>query len=221
MQDDLSKYRSSGEGKRVKRFLLGCLIAVCLTGMLLGFPGQSAEAAETLRNKIVYLLMDNSGSMWNKKTTSLRTSRWNSAIYALESFASLLNTDDALAVNSINRHSAKDKIQYKEQKLTASNLKTLLKMSEGKDNELQGATPFKGVKDLYGDLRGAYQNKTISADTELWFVVVTDGEFDNGETGKNREVVSREEVYQFFDFCAKFVGLLIGLLILRMLYCAQ
>ena len=31
----------------------------------------------------------------------------------------------------------------------------------------------------------------------------------------------KKEVYQFFDFCAKFVGLLIGLLILRMLYCAQ
>ena len=30
-----------------------------------------------------------------------------------------------------------------------------------------------------------------------------------------------KEVYQIFASCAKFVGLLIGLLILRMLYCAQ
>lgn len=154
-----------------------------------------AAADSSYTQKVVYLLIDNSGSMtWNVngQKKGMNVSRWNSAIYALESFVSLLNENDKIVVRSVGETGKT--ISFSANALTQEVLNKFLQLCQD-DKEPGSGTYFKSVKELYGEM-AANENKASSAEQELWFVIMTDGQFTEYTNGHDASL-RPDEIYDY------------------------
>lgn len=171
------------------------LLALCFSVMLLLgslYIDALAASESSYTQKVVYLLIDNSGSMRRDaagQENGMNASRWNSAVYALESFASLLSENDKLIVRSVGE-SGKT-IDFSAAELSQSNLDRFLKTCQD-NKEPRSETYFKSVRALYDEML-ANESKSSSAEQELWFVIMTDGQFTEKGTGN----LSASEIYEY------------------------
>lgn len=125
--------------------------------------------------------------MVDSKNKATENSRWNSAIYALQTFSSLLNENDKLVVDSV----AKDqKLSYTANDLSQKTLNDFFKECL-KNHTTNASTDFENVVKLYEKMVENESN-VFTAEKELWFVVVTDGKFE--WKGKRNP---RDDIYEF------------------------
>lgn len=146
------------------------------------FSAVLIKADETLPNRIINLVYDDSGSMI--ETGGKNVDTWCQAKYAMEVFAAMLADDDKLNIyfmsDFVKSKNAGPLIQ-----LVGSNNTSVTKSNIEKIHNavtFASGTPFNSVEKAYEDLKE-------SNCQEKWLVVLTDGEF-NG--------VSSQKVYDSY-----------------------
>ena len=161
------------------------LFAVVLfAGIILAAATISAHAADTRR--VINVVYDNSGSMYKIIGTDKPLDTWSQALYAMETFATMLGPEDEMNIflmsdNGANPINIKGSDSNRIAKIKASVTDT-------------GGTPFETVEAAGEALR------PTDPDTEYWLVVLTDGDFyqDNNSVQVDPDVV-RSTIYNYAD----------------------
>ena len=174
----------------MRHFLAFCLSVMLLLSLL--YINAFAVTDSSYTQKVVYLLIDNSGSMRRDaagQENGMNASRWNSAVYALESFVSLLSENDKLIVRSVGE-SGKT-INFYTTELSQADLNRFLMICQD-GGEPRSETYFKSVRELYNEML-TNESKASSVEQELWFVIMTDGQFTEKEKGN----LKASEIYDY------------------------
>ena len=138
----------------------------------------AVSRAETgTKQKLVYLVIDTSSSMMddaaNREIRSQwKNSKWDNAVYALQTFTSLLNEQDTLVVSGCN--DSGDLVRITAESLTQKKLSDYIEKLR-KVGQASGGTIFEEVRKLYRKLLQDIGTQTLSSNQEIWFVVITDG----------------------------------------------
>ncbi len=130
----------------------------------------------------------------NQNAENIKDSRWNSAIYALQTFSSLLNENDKLVVRSVGDYGKIISVDANE--LSQEKLTSFLKDCQ-KDGKPASGTNFQSVVNLYNKEMVKNESDAHTSEKELWFVIVTDGAFSwTDEDGIKRDCNS-EVIYNY------------------------
>ncbi|MBR2736863.1 MAG: VWA domain-containing protein, partial [Firmicutes bacterium] len=138
--------------------LLILTFAILLTG---AFSGQAKAAGKGRR---IHVVFDDSGSMNTEQ-------RWSRAMYALEVFTAMLEEEDELKAYTLNL-GVGEAIQ-----ISGKDADRTKKVHQWGANHDGGGTSFKRVEDAAGELQRIKNNYS-----DVWLVVLTDGEFDQGSS---------------------------------------
>lgn len=130
-----------------------------------------AETAPVKNRKIVSVVYDDSGSMYDDVNS------WEYASYGIQAMAGLLDEDDVLFVTYMS-----DPKNYQEYDLS-SKQGVVDKIREHND---QGATPAKSIDTANSALQDYYSNHSSEA-ADYWLIAFTDG-------GLNNNAIMEEEV---------------------------
>lgn len=147
--------------------------AVCVV-----FP-LFADAQPIIKpSKVVVVVLDDSGSMY--ENDGIKTTRWIRANYALKTLASLLDDNDSLLIFPLNGAPLGPYIGV-------SGLKKAIRELDQFSNN-NGRTP-------YGQVTAALDKLIQRQEAEKWFVVITDGVFNDGFSEKLDEE-NRKRAFQ-------------------------
>lgn len=156
----------------MKRFTAAVLTAIML--FLLIVPAGTVFAAEEKTTaRAVYIVFDNSGSMYGKGNMA-----WSQATYATEVFAAMLNFENGDTMKVYPMHpvsTSGSKGESKETSVMLSKKKDIEKI-HNMYTEAPGDTPYSQVNKASADLKKALDD---GAADEGWLIVLTDGDFDN------------------------------------------
>lgn len=120
-------------------------------------------SAATIRNKkVVSVVYDDSGSM-----NTDNPPKWAYANYAMQSFAGMMNKEDALYISYMSNVS-RNKVETINLNDKNSSVKTI------REHAGSGGTPFKAVEMAYETLNN-HQDSNVN--TQYWLVIMTDGQF--------------------------------------------
>ena len=172
----------------IKKIALWTVILLLIAAI----PQSGIGSAETtIERKIVYVVMDDSGSMSNNF-------RWPRAQYAMEVLSGLLNPQDRLELyflNSIPRHFTID--------LSAGGINNSMRkiVNTGSPNS---NTPFGPVESAYEDLMKECKGTDIYSD--YWFVVFTDGAYNQDVKGNNKNSKTEYICNRFKEYAGQHYG---------------
>ncbi len=165
------------------------VLIFCFAAGSLAVDFLSARAADevTYRRKIVSVLFDNSYSMRN--SGSQNENRTELAKYSLEMLAALLSEQDELYITTMNPRADGDESTI-EVDLSAADRESEIGEKIVDTNALHpnGTTPGTSVGKALAVLTGrgltlaGDASYTETTDTEYWLVMLTDGNFDEGNT---------------------------------------
>lgn len=169
------------------RKVLASILAVFLLSGALFFP-MRAKAETKVPKRVINVVYDDSGSMIF--TNDQKVDTWCQAKYAMEVFASLLGEQDDMNVYVMSdfckNSNADPFLRLKGADGAEANVKKVHKMVTDASD-----TPFDAVRKAYTDLT------TESAD-DKWLVVLTDGEFQNGENVNSFFAKKQDDVKVLF-----------------------
>ncbi len=168
---------------KLKVRLLSLLLAVLLLCGLL-VPTAVADtdggdaAASQVKNKVVSVLFDDSGSMRQP------IDRWNYARYALESLMSALGENDTLVITPMNANETVP-VDLKAENRTAEITRVMTATFLAAERPGNAGTPASSIQKAVNVLKdeGMKQQTEIAADEvsdkEYFLLVLTDGQFDS------------------------------------------
>lgn len=143
------------------------VVLICL--MLLSLVlCSTALAATTQQKKIVYVVMDDSGSMSGD--------RWSYANYAVQVLGGLMNEGDEMKVYYLNKNTV-HQVDLSAKGI-ASSLKSISRMS------VSGNTPFERVQQA----QQAISARKVEEGAKYWLFVISDGGYNSGATRTPDEV---------------------------------
>lgn len=151
--------------------LLLSVLLVCM--MLCG----TACASSTQQKKIVYVVLDDSGSMMGN--------RWSYANYAVQVLAGLMNEGDEMRLYVLN--------SKKVHTIDLSSIGISKSLSSVSKLNCSGGTPFSRVKQAQQDIH--FRN--IENGARYWLFVISDGEYDEYRIGTGDQL--RKEFLKFAD----------------------
>lgn len=148
------------------------VFAVLFTLILLYTIAAIPLSAESLYiRKIVSVVYDDSGSMSYNDSLN-----WAYANYAMQSFCGLLNNDDQLYVTYMSESESNNHVEPERIDLDA---KSIQESVDGIRNHYGSRnTPYGAIDIAFNKLKSVQDS---NANTQYWLVVITDGEFQNGE----------------------------------------
>ena len=153
-----------------RKFFSFFSLLISLT-LIWSFFSIDSYAVEKAPNRVINVVYDDSGSMITNGAAPVDT--WCQAKYSMEVFAALMGKNDTMNVYVMSDYDG----------MSASRPRLTLKGSDGAERNVKavhdmltfaGNTPFDAVRKAYDDLT------TTSAD-EKWLVILTDGEFEDGQ----------------------------------------
>lgn len=162
-----------------KNLLLSCSLAAMLGAALI--QPLPVWAEEDIPSRDIYVIYDDSGSMYKDYGKDVPVDTWSKAKYSMEVFASMLSPDDTMKIYYMSDYSKDgDKDGARLVLEGEDDAKTnVLKIRN--EQTKSGNTPFETVEEAYEDLQEADGE-------EKWLIVLTDGQFLNGEkTEKEQE----------------------------------
>jgi hypothetical protein len=133
-------------------------------------PAQAKTDPRIPRNKIVALVYDDSGSMWEQKNpdgTKLPIDNWKYANYALQSFVALMDTQDQLKVVYMSSPEVANPVELDE------NLRQL-GIDQIRAWNKRSGTPIKSLHTAMNELTQLAESYDHS---DFWLIVLTDGVF--------------------------------------------
>lgn len=147
------------------------MVILLVSFCLLPFHTEAKTDPRIPRNKIVALVYDDSGSMWEQtgaKGQKLPIDNWKYANYALQSFVALMDTQDQLKVVFMSSPEITESIELdgKLRQLGIDHIRAW----EGKS-----ATPLGSVHTAIKELNKAAD---IYDNSDFWLIVLTDGVFN-------------------------------------------
>lgn len=134
---------------------------------ILASAAEAKSNSSIPKNKIVALVYDDSGSMW-EQSGSIPIDNWKYANYALQSFVALLEKQDQLRVVSMSSPTVPEPIELDE-RLRQHEIDQI-RTWKGKKS-----TPLESLHTAINELKkAADQNKN----SDFWLIVLTDGIFN-------------------------------------------
>jgi hypothetical protein len=145
------------------------------------------------RNKIVALVYDDSGSMWEQTGAGgdkLPIDNWKYANYALQSFAALMDTQDQLKVVFMSSPEVTESIEL-DGKLRQ------LEIDDIRGWEGKAGTPLSSVHTAIHELDQAAE---VYDNSDFWLIVLTDGvfnQFDSSNPKLTKEQIEKDKRHLF------------------------
>lgn len=135
--------------------------------------GKPVYAEEDLPSRDIYVVYDDSGSMYKNYATGENVDTWSKAKYSMEVFASMLGEQDVMKIYYMSDYSKDGKADGPKITIEGDDdpNQNILKIQEQKTASKD--TPFEAVEEAYDDLED-------SSGEEKWLIVLTDGQFLNG-----------------------------------------
>ena len=162
--------------EKIKRMLLFLsVLLICMTVC------GSACASSTQQKKIVYVVLDDSGSM--------KGDRWSYANYAVQVLAGLMNEGDEMRLYGLN-----SKNVYNIDLSAGGIAKSLNSVSK---LDCFGGTPFSRVKQAQQDIH----SRKIENGARYWLFVISDGGYDEFNIGAGDQLRN-----EFLKFAAEDIG---------------
>lgn len=142
------------------------------------------------KNKIVALVYDDSGSMW-EQTGNVPIDNWKYANYALQSFVALLEKQDQLRIVSMSSPTSPEQIQLDE-RLRQHEIDQIRTWTGKK------STPIESLHTAINELTEAAESNKNS---DFWLIVLTDGIFNelNHLDNKNSKIQIEENKRVLFN----------------------
>lgn len=158
---------------KIRRSLTSLLACSLSAGLLLS-SAAFVFAEEDLPSRDIYVIYDDSGSMYYDYANNKDVDTWSKAKYSMEVFASMLGPDDTMKIYYMSDYSGdqKDKgakITIEGDEDSQENILTIREQETA-----SGDTPFETVEAAYDDLEEADGD-------EKWLIVLSDGQFRNGD----------------------------------------
>ena len=156
-------------GKRIQRLLALLLLMIFIAGAL---PAPEARAASS-KGKMINVVYDDSGSMIYGDNNM----RWCRAKYAMEVFCAMMGEDDVMNIYLMSSFDVGTGTPYNGAQIPALTLKGSDSRRVAKVHEMNSRymdTPFPTVT------RAAEDLLQESDSYEKWLVIITDGQFENG-----------------------------------------
>lgn len=159
-------------GKPISKSMFGVLAGTLMASSMLAF-GKPVYAEEDLPSRDIYVVYDDSGSMYKNYATGENVDTWSKAKYSMEVFASMLGEQDVMKIYYMSDYSKDGKADGPKITIEGDDdpNQNILKIQEQKTASKD--TPFKAVEEAYDDLED-------SSGEEKWLIVLTDGQFLNG-----------------------------------------
>lgn len=159
-------------GKPISKSMFGILAGTLMASSMLAF-GKPVYAEEDLPSRDIYVVYDDSGSMYKNYATGENVDTWSKAKYSMEVFASMLGEQDVMKVYYMSDYSKDGKADGPKITIKGDDdpNQNILKIQEQKTASKD--TPFEAVEEAYDDLED-------SSGEEKWLIVLTDGQFLNG-----------------------------------------
>lgn len=159
-------------GKPISKSMFGILAGTLMASSMLAF-GKPVYAEEDLPSRDIYVVYDDSGSMYKNYATGENVDTWSKAKYSMEVFASMLGEQDVMKIYYMSDYSKDGKADGPKITIEGDDdpNQNILKIQEQKTASKD--TPFEAVEEAYDDLED-------SSGEEKWLIVLTDGQFLNG-----------------------------------------
>lgn len=159
-------------GKPISKSMFGVLAGTLMASSMLAF-GKPVYAEEDLPSRDIYVVYDDSGSMYKNYATGENVDTWSKAKYSMEVFASMLGEQDVMKIYYMSDYSKDGKADGPKITIEGGDdpNQNILKIQEQKTASKD--TPFEAVEEAYDDLED-------SSGEEKWLIVLTDGQFLNG-----------------------------------------
>ena len=156
-----------------------CIAALILALLLCAVSGTASAANKEQKSRTIAVVFDNSGSMYLNGNYG-----WCRATYAIEVFASMMNSGDTMLIYPMNEIEVDGERYSMDKPLTISGPEQAGKVRNIFTINAQG-TPIETI-------RKAADGLNRQTNTEKWLVVLTDGDtfdengkaYSNGETPK-------------------------------------
>ena len=181
-----------------------CTIIICTLWIANGIMYKHAYAATLQRNKLVYVVVDDSASMRTQN-------RWTQAQYALQILAGILNPEDGLKLYYLNDY-LRDENKKKKWSvpLSAGEIQgsmqnivdRLGRVNTDYRGDMEDLTPYDEVEEAYKSLVEESQHAEYD---NYWLVIMTDGAFNKG-TFKKKEWHEKKLRARFEEFVDKRIG---------------
>ena len=158
----------------MKRILSVMLAVVMFSGILSAFSlPAAADNSNSKVRRVISVVYDDSGSMFKEKAA-----RWANANYAMQSFCSMLNSEDELYITYMSDPNNAREIDLSNVESEIENIRY---------HDKAGNTPFKSVETAYNKLASLDGDFYDDDTTQYWLVIISDGTFnsDDGVTADN------------------------------------
>ncbi len=152
----------------MRRFAALYMSLVLLTGLFVFSSPLEVNAESLYIKKIVSVVYDDSGSMIGGGNV-----KWAYASYAMQTFCSLLNSEDQLYITYM---SEVHKPNYSPHKIALEDDKIQASVDDIRNHVEDAGTPYEAVEKAKEKLRNV---KETDPYTQYWLVVITDGAFSS------------------------------------------
>ncbi len=152
--------------KKIVR-LFSIILVITIGLFQFNYFSFSANAESVRNKKVVSIVYDDSGSMHMEGAL-----KWSYANYAMQSFAGMLNKEDELLINymsDVEKGKNATAIDTTDRKNSVSKIRS---------HSATSGTPFAAIQKAFDALQ-SYDEK--NSNTQYWLVVMTDGQFENGD----------------------------------------
>lgn len=161
------------------------LMTMMCSFMLMAAGAISVHAEETIPSRDIFVVYDDSGSMYHDFINDGNTTRWSKAKYSMEVLASMLDEKDTMNIYYMSDLSEKNedepRLSLKGSDKTKDNVRKI-----HEQRTYSGKTPIEIVENAFEDLEQS------DAD-EKWLVVLTDGDFQkDGENYTERTQITKD-----------------------------
>lgn len=164
-------------GKKMKQIFrrVWCIVLsiVLLAGVGVLSQPEEAKAARGGKSRAIYVVFDNSGSMYKPGNMA-----WSQATYAMEVFASMMNFDNGDVMKvfpmhpvSVNGNAGEDRTSS----ITVQSIDDIVQIHNMYTPVPEG-TPYTQVNVASAELTALLDSKAVQ---EGWLVILTDGIFDS------------------------------------------
>lgn len=169
---------------------ISSLFGVVLIGISLSNQAVLANAQDDTPSRDVFIVYDNSGSMYQLDNSQDLNDAWSKAKYSMEVFAGMLSEDDKMNIYYMSDYDtdmkADARIQLDGDENKEKNIATIHNTKTD-----AGYTSFDSVRKAMSDLEQS------SAD-EKWLVILTDGKMQNYQDG-NRTNLNSKQIQDYLN----------------------
>lgn len=170
----------------MKRAISMFMAAILICSLALIAKPLPAHAESLYVRKIVSVVYDDS--------TSMEGDKWAFANYAMQTFCGMMNSEDQLFITYMNDSKS---LFYSPYTADLSSSGIQASVDSIRDHSSTGSTPFKSVEIAEKKLK---VTKDDNPNTQYWLVIITDGVFNEMQSGMSQEEAVRMLNNDFRDF---------------------